>query len=1077
MVSTENDKVLAAENFPRIKISTLKCKNQLELILCTVNNPLYSSYVTIPTFIGDDKGLPHTLEHLIFCGSHDYPERGYLDRLATLCQGAGTNAYTSEDHTCYTFSTSSLSGLLRLLPVFLDHIFRPRLEPAIVSREVFHRGVTGEGRGVVYCEMAAREWTEQDQLDLALRKAVFGKSGDEQLDGYRWECGGLTKFLATLELEEIVAYHRRHYRPENATIVLCGGDDLRQSLDQVIEILEATEFLPPAIVENSAAIPTVIDDTKSKELVFPATDESLGSVGFGWLGPPSNDLYLISALHVLMRMLKDTSASPLYQHFVERADPVASDIDYEIKPSYRTMISLIFSGVPTELVPFEEEEEEKEEEIDFLAENSLKVKLVDFLQIWKQDEAAIADRLQVALKSIDIKLQESLEDDPHEVVASFCMPEIIRRHWPHPQQFDHSSTTWPHPQQFDHSSTTWPHPQQFDHSNATFDYGEAITAMPQILKQLAEEPLFFWINLLETYILASPPAEVRMRPSRTMNEQIKDWERANLESITKLELDPEVAASTTPIPEFDLTVPINIKCQLSFPGESSMLVSVPGTLVKRLTMAFDLRSIAKEHLPALVLLQELLFQSDIELTEELMTRFSPPPTCLQAGRIPYQELIEVLSMEFSLFEAAVGFDNELFSTGYLDSHLVVSLHGRVDYCQDQLQALIMSVLAGSIFTIERLEEVLENLVSQLKDSWRDPSTVLDTILVDRLAKCSITSTFDNNKRHKSVGQSVYGERLIGLLKQTEFFSEARRLLEHDPQKLLSILNGLRGELLEASTIVHFSYGTTDDLCESEHSSTIAGLGELGYSLPKYGHLQRIPVNCEGILEVIPIADITASFLSLVVPLNLFPHPRTSSEHQIDNLLCTALICQLISYTEGPLYRRIRGGGLAYGASLGVALWNGLLSFDVHDCTDPIKSLTIVSALVQELLSEASIILESGREGVLLNKESLRTAQAVQLYQFVAERSTPASIVSTALRCQLRGLPPVGSEEERLWNERLLKLTVKDVATCIWEVLPAFLEATNCVMLLAVPSSRLETICEELQQAKLSFAINAPFYSR
>lgn len=42
----------------------------------------------------DDDGLPHTLEHLIFLGSEDYPYKGVLDLVANRCLASGTNAWT-----------------------------------------------------------------------------------------------------------------------------------------------------------------------------------------------------------------------------------------------------------------------------------------------------------------------------------------------------------------------------------------------------------------------------------------------------------------------------------------------------------------------------------------------------------------------------------------------------------------------------------------------------------------------------------------------------------------------------------------------------------------------------------------------------------------------------------------------------------------------------------------------------------------------------------------------------------------------------------------------------------------------
>jgi Zn-dependent M16 (insulinase) family peptidase len=38
-----------------------------------------------------DDGIPHTLEHLIFLGSEDYPFKGVLDLLANRCLANGTS--------------------------------------------------------------------------------------------------------------------------------------------------------------------------------------------------------------------------------------------------------------------------------------------------------------------------------------------------------------------------------------------------------------------------------------------------------------------------------------------------------------------------------------------------------------------------------------------------------------------------------------------------------------------------------------------------------------------------------------------------------------------------------------------------------------------------------------------------------------------------------------------------------------------------------------------------------------------------------------------------------------------------
>ena len=49
---------------------------------CDVSGPLVKGYFTLATETHDHDGLPHTLEHLVFMGCHEYPYKGVLDKVA-----------------------------------------------------------------------------------------------------------------------------------------------------------------------------------------------------------------------------------------------------------------------------------------------------------------------------------------------------------------------------------------------------------------------------------------------------------------------------------------------------------------------------------------------------------------------------------------------------------------------------------------------------------------------------------------------------------------------------------------------------------------------------------------------------------------------------------------------------------------------------------------------------------------------------------------------------------------------------------------------------------------------------------
>ena len=71
----------------------------LRIVLADVDGPLVNGYMALATEAHDDDGLPHTLEHLVFMGSEDFPYKGVLDLISNRCLSSGTNAWTDTDNT------------------------------------------------------------------------------------------------------------------------------------------------------------------------------------------------------------------------------------------------------------------------------------------------------------------------------------------------------------------------------------------------------------------------------------------------------------------------------------------------------------------------------------------------------------------------------------------------------------------------------------------------------------------------------------------------------------------------------------------------------------------------------------------------------------------------------------------------------------------------------------------------------------------------------------------------------------------------------------------------------------------
>ena len=278
----------------------------VRVALCDVAGPLCSAFVVVPTVAADDRGLPHTLEHLVFCGSRAVPHRGYLDHLALRCLTSGTNAWTADDHTAYTATTAGPVGMYRLLPVFLDHILHPTLRQTQFVTEVYHVDGDGREQGVVFAEMNGRENTEADLLDHALRGLLFPGTP------FAHDCGGRTEAIATLTNDAIQEYHARFYRPDRLTVIVCGQIDAARLLDAVASVdfgpgpgtgpgtgtgtgpgtgtgtgtgpaadaapPSSSKATPTSTLSGDLAPPAVL----SRVVPFPSPQDDIASISFGW---------------------------------------------------------------------------------------------------------------------------------------------------------------------------------------------------------------------------------------------------------------------------------------------------------------------------------------------------------------------------------------------------------------------------------------------------------------------------------------------------------------------------------------------------------------------------------------------------------------------------------------------------------------------------------------------------------------------------------------------------------------------------------------------------------------------------
>ncbi|HVS02905.1 MAG TPA: pitrilysin family protein [Thermoanaerobaculia bacterium] len=149
-------------------------------------------------------GLAHFLEHMMFKGSPRYGP-GQVDR-RTQALGGVNNAFTSHDATVYYFKLSP-AHWREALAIEADRMAALTLGPEAVSGE----------RQVILEEIAMYESDPWDALEQAVAELLYGGHC------YARPVLGTRLELASLGGDELAAFHRRHYRPDNALLVVAGG--------------------------------------------------------------------------------------------------------------------------------------------------------------------------------------------------------------------------------------------------------------------------------------------------------------------------------------------------------------------------------------------------------------------------------------------------------------------------------------------------------------------------------------------------------------------------------------------------------------------------------------------------------------------------------------------------------------------------------------------------------------------------------------------------------------------------------------------------------------------------------------
>ncbi|KAG8228414.1 hypothetical protein J437_LFUL003887 [Ladona fulva] len=994
----------------------------LTVAIAEVEGPVVNGFFCLCTEAHDDDGLPHTLEHLIFLGSEKYPYKGTLDLLANRCLGSGTNAWTDTDHTCYTMITAGSDGFLTLMPIYLDHILYPTLTgergpfkrpwqspvpplegscdvlvefpnddedngmvcvawrgPSAVKElykasfllekfwnnpantdsfqdsgfatEVHHITGEGEDAGVVYCEMQGRENTLESLVILEMNRHLYPGHC-----GYKSQTGGILKNLRESTNNKKVRYRFIKNFSEKKILEVT----LKLYLSNALSFLVRIKF---SLMEEDIQM---------------------------------------CACSLLLKYLTDTSVSPLRKSFVETSDPYASEVGYSLIENSECALYLTFENVP--LVK--------------LSDVKLRLNQV-LLDVVENEDGLDLERLHNVIQRHILEAMSHMERDPHLSVAFMLVGDCL------------------------YGSTK----EDLDHRlNQVSD-----------MRLLLSEPKEFWLGLLKRYLVTAPSVVVRGVPSKRKKEELEEEEKKRVEEQRKTlgpdglsEKEKQLIAATEenekPPPESLLRgIPIPSMSSIQFHPvaryTSESKVQHSAADLSKLPFRFhlddvhtnfvyifvllDTSGIKPEMRLYLPLLLEMLLESPMEFTAGQGGKWAKGAVDIGDGKIlvGHEEVVARLEAETVSVATHLGIEKMArFSCGPFSHTAGLSLQVEpskysrgVEWARD--------ILLATKPNAERLRTIAAKMVNDVAQARRKGDKLASALI--RGACYSRDSNF-----HAS-----------GLMRQHKFLLQLLTRLnrsasnEHSSDPSTSPLKFATREEAETAVLAELEAVREALICPSRLAVHLAAhvnaLSDLGVNIiepwTKFMNVEspciekklkvtpdwtlmhewvrggNPDVTCPG--YVLGLGSVESGFFNQCThSINDYSHP---------DLPALLLFIQYLTQLEGPMWRQIRGLGLAYSYSIGPRPNEGLLYLTLYRATNVIAAYREAKAIV-----EAQLMDNATWEEALLE-----SARSSLIFEVIEKEKTIRDVVSNSVESYFKG---VGQDYIGRILRLIPKVTVDDL---------------------------------------------------
>lgn len=264
---------------------------------------------------GDEHGLAHLLEHMIFKGTQKLKE-GDIDGVARK-YGATFNAFTSKDMTSYYFEVDRNNWKV-FLPILADCMQNARFEEQHLASELL---------AVIQELKMYRDKYWSRMIEKASELAYPANHP------YHYSIIGYKEDLAAMSSERLHNFYKKYYHPDSATLLIMGDIDLDEA---VREATEQFGSIPKGENAPGQPFPHMVPDLVAhKTRIYEVVQKE--QLGFYWVIPGTKYMST-ELLAMITNAMGGGEGSRLYKRLVDE-DQIADGVNVD---AYHLLESGIF---------------------------------------------------------------------------------------------------------------------------------------------------------------------------------------------------------------------------------------------------------------------------------------------------------------------------------------------------------------------------------------------------------------------------------------------------------------------------------------------------------------------------------------------------------------------------------------------------------------------------------------------------------------------------------------------------------------------------------------------------------------